>query len=232
MTSDVRLVLTGSDQTAQLCATASEAMASAPHGNGRCDQYRDLPANKRSHSDDIPGVTGIDLLPEELRDEVVQHLLSVLRLAVRTPGSAFVGQVASALKTYLQVHRGRSRDPQHSMRGSLPVWKERRLKDLLRSQLSCKVSLERLATQSGLSIRHLTRAFKQSTGFTPHRYLLGLRLEKARELLLSPTLRLQDIAMTCGFNDQSHFTRAFSAAEKLSPGAWRRLHLMSAAPTT
>jgi len=189
-----------------------------------------LTGGQQSLPDDIPGVAALNLLPGDLRDEVVQHLLSVLKLAVRSPSPAFDSQVVSALKTYLQVHRGRTRGLQQSTRGSLPAWKERQLKELLRSQLSCKVSLERLATECGLSIRHLTRAFKQSTGFTPHRYLLGLRLDKARELLLSPAIRLQDIAMSCGFNDQSHFTRAFSAAEKTSPGVWRRLHLRGAAP--
>ena len=124
-----------------------------------------------------------------------------------------------------------SKQPQHSLRGGLPPWKERRLKEVMRSQLSCKLSLERLAVESGLSIRHLTRVFKQSTGCTPHRYLLKLRLERARELLLSPVIRLKDIAMACGFNDQSHFTRAFGAVEKMSPGTWRRLHSPAGAST-
>ena len=116
------------------------------------------------------------------------------------------------------------------MRGSLPAWKERRIKDLMQSELSGKLSLRRLATECGLSIRHFTRAFSQSTGLTPHRYLLRLRLDKARELLLDPALRLHEVAMTCGFADQSHFTRVFSASEKVSPGTWRRLNLTADAP--
>jgi AraC family transcriptional regulator len=116
------------------------------------------------------------------------------------------------------------------VRGSLPAWKERRIKELMRSELSNKLSLRRLATECDLSVRHFTRAFAQSTGLTPHRYLLRLRLDKARELLLDPALRLHEIAMTCGFADQSHFTRVFSASEKVSPGIWRRLNLAVGTP--
>jgi len=116
------------------------------------------------------------------------------------------------------------------IRGSLPAWKERRIKELMRSELSTKLSLRRLAAECDLSVRHFARAFSQSTGVTPHRYLLRLRLDKARELLLDPTLRLHEIAMTCGFADQSHFTRVFSASEKVSPGIWRRLNLAVGAP--
>ena len=115
------------------------------------------------------------------------------------------------------------------IRGSLPAWKERRIKELMRAELSAKLSLRRLAAECDLSVRHFTRAFGQSTGLTPHRYLLRLRLDRARELLLDPTLRLHDIAMTCGFADQSHFTRVFSASEKVSPGIWRRLNLVAGA---
>ena len=116
------------------------------------------------------------------------------------------------------------------IRGSLPAWKERRIKELMRSELSSKLSLQRLAAECDLSVRHFTRAFGQSTGLTPHRYLLRLRLDKARELLSDPTLRLHEIALTCGFADQSHFTRVFSASEKVSPGTWRRLNLVADSP--
>jgi AraC family transcriptional regulator len=112
-----------------------------------------------------------------------------------------------------------------SVRGSLPAWKGRRITELMQSELSCKLSLRRLATECGLSVRQFTRAFKSSTGLSPHEYLLQLRLKTARALLLNSTLRLHEVALACGFADQSHFTRAFSAAEKVSPATWRRLNL-------
>jgi AraC-like DNA-binding protein len=50
------------------------------------------------------------------------------------------------------------------------------------------------------------------------------RVERAKELLREPNLRLAEIAQTCGFVDQSHFARVFSKSEDCSPGRWRRLH--------
>lgn len=109
--------------------------------------------------------------------------------------------------------------------GSLPAWRERQIKQLMRAELEQPLPLQRLARECGLSVRHFTRAFRLTTGLSPHRYLLQLRLHKARQLLLDPELRLDDIAVACGFADQSHFTRAFNGVERMTPGTWRRLNL-------
>lgn len=166
----------------------------------------------------------LGLSDQDLRHEVVHHLVSALQHASslsRTPERSFVDQVRSALRVYLSscAQNGGLR---HLPRGSLPAWKERRVKELMQSQLSCKLSLERLAKECDLSVRHFTRAFALSTGSSPRRYLLQLRLERARQLLMDAELPLNEVAMACGFADQSHFTRAFSAAQGMSPGAWRR----------
>jgi transcriptional regulator GlxA family with amidase domain len=134
----------------------------------------------------------------------------------------FVDQVESALRVYLTTYP-QTGTLQRSPRRGLPVWKERRIKELMQSQLSRKLSPKLLAGECGLSIRHFTRAFTLSTGLSPRRYLLKLRIERARQLLMCPDLPLNEIAISCGFADQSHFTRAFGATENMSPGAWRRL---------
>jgi AraC family transcriptional regulator len=67
-----------------------------------------------------------------------------------------------------------------------------------------------------------SRAFKQSTGIPPHQWLLDRRVETAKDLLRRSCLSLTDIALTCGFSDQSHFTRVFVRACGVSPGVWRR----------
>ena len=59
-------------------------------------------------------------------------------------------------------------------------------------------------------------------GLPPHRYLLKQRIKTARALLLDSKQSLLDIALACGFADQSHFTRVFTAAIGVSPGALRR----------
>jgi transcriptional regulator GlxA family with amidase domain len=82
--------------------------------------------------------------------------------------------------------------------------------------------LRDIAAACGLSVNHLSRAFRRSTGLPPHAWLIGARLEAAKTLLRQRTRALADIALACGFADQTHFTRVFTTRIGLSPGAWRR----------
>jgi AraC-like DNA-binding protein len=64
-------------------------------------------------------------------------------------------------------------------------------------------------------------------GVAPHQWLIGKRIERARELLLLGRLDLAEIAIACGFVDQSHFTRVFARHEGCAPGRWRKLNRIS-----
>jgi len=72
-----------------------------------------------------------------------------------------------------------------------------------------------------LSRGHFIRAFQQSVGETPHRWLTTQKIEKARRLLRETGQPLTEIALACGFCDQAHFTRTFSRVSGTTPGAWR-----------
>ena len=108
--------------------------------------------------------------------------------------------------------------------GGLAPWQLRRAIALLRADLAENQSLKRLATACRLSATHFSRAFKQSMGIPPHRWLTNARIDMARELLLRSALPLAQIALTCGFSDQSPFCRIFRRSEGVSPGVWRRQH--------
>ena len=73
-----------------------------------------------------------------------------------------------------------------------------------------------------MSVSQFGRAFKKATGLTPHRWLVQRRLEQAMDLLLGSNLPLAEIALDCGFSEQSHFTRTFTRLVGTSPGEWRR----------
>jgi AraC family transcriptional regulator len=92
----------------------------------------------------------------------------------------------------------------------------------LRAGLARGVSVEEVARQCNMSVSQFGRTFKKATGQTPHRWLVYLRLERAKDLLLRSTLPLAEIALACGFSEQSHFTRTFSRLVGTSPGEWRR----------
>jgi AraC family transcriptional regulator len=165
-----------------------------------------------------PGV-GVD-------DPVIRQLLSSLLPALVKPAEAsavFVDHVALALCAHVAHAYGGMPIARHPPRGGLAPWQERRAKELLRANLVGEIPLDRLAAECGLSVRHFARAFRQSMGVPPHRWLLKQRVQRAKELLGNPALPLAEVAVSCGFADQSHFTRVFAAMTGVGPGAWRRM---------
>jgi AraC family transcriptional regulator len=84
------------------------------------------------------------------------------------------------------------------------------------------VSLAELASVAGLSVSQFSRQFKARTGFAPHRFLLGLRVEQACRLLRTDRAPIAEIAVRCGFSHQEHLTRVMRAHLDTTPGAVRR----------
>jgi AraC family transcriptional regulator len=68
----------------------------------------------------------------------------------------------------------------------------------------------------------VTKAFKAATGVTPCHWLQQYRVEMAMQLLGTTSLPIAEIAIECGFADQSHFTRVFTQLAGSSPGNWRK----------
>ncbi len=103
----------------------------------------------------------------------------------------------------------------------------RRACDFIVEHLAEDICLDELAELTGLSGKHFARAFKQSTGLPPHQYLIMQRIEAAQRRLVDARASLADIALACGFADQSHFTATFRKAVGIPPGTWRRYHAKS-----
>jgi AraC family transcriptional regulator len=97
--------------------------------------------------------------------------------------------------------------------------------EFVHDNLSKSIRLSELASLAGLSASQFGRAFKVSTGMTPHRWHLAARIEYAKRMLADRGKSLVDIALEAGFSEQSHFTRAFTSANGVSPNAWRRSRL-------
>jgi AraC-like DNA-binding protein len=106
--------------------------------------------------------------------------------------------------------------------GRLKPRQLRRVTEYVIEHLSEAVRLRELSVIAGLSPSQFGRAFKASTGLSPHQWQLNARIVKAQELLLSDSLPLSEIALVTGFAEQSHFTRVFRKRTGTSPAAWRR----------
>ena len=106
--------------------------------------------------------------------------------------------------------------------GRLTALQERTAKELLASRLSGDISMSEIALTCGLSVDYFSACFKRTTGLSPYRWFIRYRVDKAKRILVETDLALADVALTCGYADQSHFTGSFSKEAGLSPGEWRR----------
>jgi AraC family transcriptional regulator len=84
------------------------------------------------------------------------------------------------------------------------------------------LTIARLAKVASLSQFHFARAFKAAVGKSPHQYVSGHRLERAKELLKRGDQSLHDIAVALNFSSQANFTRAFRIGTGMTPGQYRR----------
>src|SRR3546814_9283188 len=83
------------------------------------------------------------------------------------------------------------------------------------------LTLTELAESAGFSRFHFLRAFRREVGVTPHAYLTGRRIAAAKRLL-DGDQALSEVALACGFYDQSHFSRSFKGCSGVTPGQYRR----------
>ncbi len=94
--------------------------------------------------------------------------------------------------------------------------------DFIVAHISQDISLEALAQQISFSPYHFARLFRQTTGESPHQFVLRQRIEKACHLLKTADMPLAHIALESGFANQSHFTRIFKRHLGLTPRAYRQ----------
>jgi AraC family transcriptional regulator len=105
---------------------------------------------------------------------------------------------------------------------ALPGNKLARVKDFVESSLDQDLTLEALAGEAGYSRAHFLRMFRESTGTTPHQYVLQRRIMRAEELLSAGGRGIAEIAFTCGFSSQAHLTLAFKKQTGMTPAEYRR----------
>jgi transcriptional regulator GlxA family with amidase domain len=106
------------------------------------------------------------------------------------------------------------------IRGGLSPKTLRRVQDHVAANLRQKITNGALAQVAKLSPSHFSRAFKDSQGVAPHRYILECRVKRTQELLATD-LPLSEIAIEVGFSDQSHLTRWFRELIGVTPGDYR-----------
>jgi AraC family transcriptional regulator len=108
------------------------------------------------------------------------------------------------------------------VRGGLAPAMLRRVREYIEASLEEALTLSDLAAAADSSPYHFARAFKRSTGCSPHRYVLWRRTERAKRLLTNGEMPLATVAQACGFGSQSHFASRFREATGVTPSQFRR----------
>jgi AraC family transcriptional regulator len=161
------------------------------------------------------------------RDRVMYGLANALLDHVERSNehsALFIDHMALAFHAHVVRTYGKATIPDEVAPGGLSPWQLRRVLDFISAHLDGDPTIAELARECALSSGYFTRAFRRTTGVSPHQWLIRRRVERARQLLLGNGLGLADIALVCGFVDQSHLTRVFTKLEGLSPGRWRQRH--------
>lgn len=125
---------------------------------------------------------------------------------------------ASALVGSPDLHE----TPAPSTRGGLAPWQIGRVKRHIDKELAGRINIDELAQITRLSTSYFSAAFRASFGTSPHDYICRRRIDHAKHLMLTTDTPLCEIALDCGFADQSHLCRVFRRITGQTPAAWRR----------
>jgi len=99
----------------------------------------------------------------------------------------------------------------------------RRVLDYIQSHLGQEIKLADLATLLGMSQYYFCRLFRQSMGIAPYQYVIRQRVKLAKVLLRQPRrMAIADIALECGFSNQSALSKHFRKITGVTPNAYRK----------
>jgi AraC family transcriptional regulator len=177
-------------------------------------------------ADEADTATPIDLLERTAHPDPVTSRLLLSAADVVEGNEAldalFRQQLTDLLATrLLAAHSGSSTTIQ-PVRGGLAPKTLLRAIERLRSDSDMDVSLAALAADAGLSRFHFCRAFKESTGLSPHAWLRQHRLEQAMNMLRDTDASIVSVAAELGYASQTAFAAAFRKLTGETPSDWRR----------
>ncbi|MBD1851707.1 helix-turn-helix domain-containing protein [Leptolyngbya sp. FACHB-711] len=169
----------------------------------------------------------LELVTEfRVRDPQLEQILLLLKAELYKGGGGIGRLYAESLANVLAAHLLReysSDQPRVTQyEGGLGDRKLLQVSEYIHAHLDQDIKLVHLADVASVSQFHFSRLFKQSTGISPHQYLLQQRVERAKQLLKTSQLAIAEVALQCGFNSQSHLGKAFREATGMTPGNYRK----------
>lgn len=175
---------------------------------------------------ELGSMNGLELIPRHgVDDNLLQRLVGTLYDTLHESGPE-VRFYAESVATLIAVHIAKN----YSNRiKNIPVGRAKltkqqlaRVVDYIHAYLHEPITLEQLASVSGLSRYYFARQFKAATGLAPHEYLTRCRVESAKNHLQTTDASIAETAVKVGFCDQSHLTRHFKRILGVTPSYFQR----------
>lgn len=199
-----------------------------------CDEAKFLilsldPAWFQQIGQDVLERDHIQLIPKAppLQDPLLQAITLALKQALESPNplnSLYVDQLKGTLgihllREYITQPLGYS-----ACDSGLSSYQLRTVISYIQTHLEKDIKLDNIAALTGLSTFYFCRLFRQSMGVSPYKYVIQQRIERAKKLLRQSRRKaIAEIALECGFSNQSHLTQQFSQATGTTPSAYRKM---------
>jgi AraC family transcriptional regulator len=168
----------------------------------------------------------IELIPQfSIDDPVIQQLALALRTEIQTgcmSGRLYGESLGTALAARLVQNYAVSKPSLEFKANSLPQSQLEQVIDYMKANLTQDLSILDLAALTNMSESHFSRSFKQSVGIAPYQYLIQQRVERAKQLLKQQVISISDIALDCGFANQTHLTKVFRQITGMTPKAYQK----------
>jgi AraC-like DNA-binding protein len=164
-------------------------------------------------------------IQETQYDAVMLHLMQAMLPTLERPNEVsalYLHSMFLAVRDHIAETYGGFTTKATSNRLGLTARQLRHALEYIEANLSQDVGVADVADASATSVSSLTRGFKTALGISPHRWVLNRRIALAQRLIYESSTPLNEIAISCGFADQSHLTRVFVRNVGSSPAVWRR----------
>jgi AraC family transcriptional regulator len=178
---------------------------------------------------DVADATGTNKVEIEgtpsLKDKRISSLVQAVEAEQASgflSGRIFLDGIGRALAAAVMQARGILRRPLKPYAVALSPTQLRKVTEQIHAHIEQDLSVAELAETAGLSAAYFSEAFRKSTGYPPHQFVLRTRVERAKELLRSTNKKILEVAIASGFQSSQQLAKVFQRLLKATPTEYRR----------